>query len=831
MTSRLRAIEGLFALVAVACSSAMPGTTEPRGVGLAETTGENAEPAASTARGAAAGAPQTDASATVGAAGRTTSAGAAGAVGTAAKGKVLAKVDATLNVDSAFMATLVFKKGVDNVSCKNIPEAGASLLGWDDASKDVSSLAAGRFLTCTQTVDGVEQNVSVSAKISLTGTEYFYPNLQYRMPDVHPFAPRGFARSLFSAFVALGKSSCSLDGDPKGKCDAESSGTIRMPSAYGDRNALTIKFGGTDAQPKATLHLQVTSCGYHATNSVPLVPKAWQRMSLDTAKSCPGPDLPAGADLKLVSGNYSIAATVERQSGGNGDKRQLRLTIPNVPADIPVGDYQWDVVDGDHGLVATARIPMAGPMVPDGNIEVRYNDERDRLHDGKSQTALVVGASNTVHLVPPVGLDDSLCNAGTTRTVNGERSEPPCWNAALEVDRSAAAQGSLRRLTFDIKQQSGSEVYASLVHMTAGVTTSPAVADIILRVKLADLARNESVPYPIAKRLYVYCGERVDTNDRGALPGPLSGQSVRLNEVGPIMYDDLANGFCGLYFYEGGDTPSLSKYGQQILNVTVEHEGTAAPFRVRTVLSPDANDSILRRSEPQPSAGLSPAEIDLRKGIQSPNEPLFIAALGAPAGDKDSGVPYVVRVTLGATVSDDRIVYRSGTKTQVVDGEAVVWTNQVFQARLRSSGQFAWFGRSRKSIRTYITIPVDVAGIRFKAAPRDMKSSGDPTSYQFTGIRTGALLAIEPWSHVLGRNWLALGPRVLVGLHGYGADTSKLGMSFVSGVGLSMPLLQNDTLETSVGVQAYYERDLRQGGGNHVLITGGLNVFSFLSAH
>ena len=110
------------------------------------------------------------------------------------------------------------------------------------------------------------------------------------------------------------------------------------------------------------------------------------------------------------------------------------------------------------------------------------------------------------------------------------------------------------------------------------------------------------------------------------------------------------------------------------------------------------------------------------------------------AADEKRGALYDVEVRVAAKASGG-IRYR---KAEADEGRASLLPRSElrYHVRLRSRGLFGfkqpWANRSIGA-RVYATIPVQLTGFRFPAAPNEVASSSDPKSFQYLTPRVGVL--------------------------------------------------------------------------------------------
>ena len=149
-----------------------------------------------------------------------------------------------------------------------------------------------------------------------------------------------------------------------------------------------------------------------------------------------------------------------------------------------------------------------------------------------------------------------------------------------------------------------------------------------------------------------------------------------------------------------------------------------------------------------------------------------------------------------------------------------------YEARLQPRGPYSW---RIAPIRTFITVPVSITGIRFPMSQADRRTSTENVNYQLTSPSVGLLLGCELWDYALQKNTFYLAPRLLSGFQFYKGASNFADMSFLLGASIGLPIIEgSEKIPTSTNIGLFWERDLRAGGGNHFLVTLGFQFFSLL---
>lgn len=153
-----------------------------------------------------------------------------------------------------------------------------------------------------------------------------------------------------------------------------------------------------------------------------------------------------------------------------------------------------------------------------------------------------------------------------------------------------------------------------------------------------------------------------------------------------------------------------------------------------------------------------------------------------------------------------------------------------YKARVRLRGPYGL----GSPIRVFVTIPVNVVGVRFPASPSDLNKSSDSPLYQSTTLTAGVAVALEPWNYALGRNGSRIPFRVSGGMNFIALSDKVFAPSLVVGAAFVLPVIEGPTaVSSAVSLGAYYENDLREQHpletGHRLLLTFGFNLFSLLS--
>ncbi len=359
-------------------------------------------------------------------------------------------------------------------------------------------------------------------------------------------------------------------------------------------------------------------------------------------------------------------------------------------------------------------------------------------------------------------------------------------------------------------------------------------------VTLADSARVESVPLPIRDRLYVDC--------RGA-PAPIFDGHMR-----SIAHDDVSNGTCALVFVDTpySDIKDCSQWKSffKTLVPKAKDEGapppSPAPNALQKLQDAVEQGALTPKSEPNSTKLINPlfgpqrllvtfrrdgAEISSQLWDVDPRTSNMLVL---PKGsDGKAGDMYEVEVRIAAK-SNNGIHYRGAVADE---GSASLSppAERHFKASLRSRGIFGIPPISCKptvSVRIYATVPVQLTGFRFPAAPGELRSSSDATGFQYLTPRVGLLGVVEPWNYDTGQPAWPLNVNLAVGLLALELTKPRLELSSLLGVQVKLPLGEpGGQLASTAALGFFWEHDLTQPPaiGNRFLISFGANVFSLFS--
>lgn len=205
--------------------------------------------------------------------------------------------------------------------------------------------------------------------------------------------------------------------------------------------------------------------------------------------------------------------------------------------------------------------------------------------------------------------------------------------------------------------------------------------------------------------------------------------------------------------------------------------------------------------------------------------------LPPPASQAAGGESYKVEIKVAATQAA-QVQYRAGTTklAEVGDTTDLRRGELVYESHLRSRGLYGING----SVRTFITIPVEVAAVRFPARGDELPNSASSPNYQVMSPVVGALLGVEPWDYNTGRNSWVIPMRALAGIH-MREVRSHIEISTVVGVAATLPLIGAPSeLGSSLAVGGYGSVDVAPSNRAFkdrlaFIATFGFNIFSLFA--
>lgn len=370
---------------------------------------------------------------------------------------------------------------------------------------------------------------------------------------------------------------------------------------------------------------------------------------------------------------------------------------------------------------------------------------------------------------------------------------------------------ALDDLTFSVFQ---AEVQSFEVMVTLRDPAHPERTLFATKVKLASAARRESIPLPIKDMLFVACG---DLGEAAIIP-EIAGFAERLEDVDIVLNgttraineDDLKAGQCFLQYSPSRSSDAIHQKGQRKRDTI----GSLVHFGRQEI------EVVLRRgaSEKKVLWTLDPTR---EQSIPLPQ----------PADSKETGV-YVAQAVVRGPMPPE-VVYRPAAPVNATERPIIALGDLEFKASLRPRGRFGWV---MFPIRTFVTIPVELAGFRLPANARELESSSTDSSVQIVTGRTGWLVALEPWDYDRGVNPWPVPARLMAGMSLFRLGEGRFVPSLMNGVQFSFPVLDlpkgsaEDQLGTDASLGFFWEHDLQDGGGDHLMITVGANLLTLFGS-
>jgi hypothetical protein len=378
----------------------------------------------------------------------------------------------------------------------------------------------------------------------------------------------------------------------------------------------------------------------------------------------------------------------------------------------------------------------------------------------------------------------------------------------------AVRHEALSQITFATfrSQSAPFDVEVSLVSTETDGTEKAVLS---MQLRLASGARGESLPLPLARALYVQCGDRT-ARGGGVFPpavpvGP--GIDVVMNGATRAVNDeDLATGACRIHYsarmlfqaFQLADNDEsrdlLKYYGPQLVRITVTHGETPEQTR---------------------DAPIDP----------SVDSDIYLPTLGPVKANS------VYTISVKPLAPLPPAVFYRGQATAADPSAAAASTELEFRANLRPRGPYGW---QRAPLRMFATFPLNVTGVRFPAAPADLSKSSQPPGAQVLPLAVGVLFAVEPWNYDTGRNLWAVPLRFATGMNIYDISHGAFAPSWLTGVSVTLPIINlqkgvaEDQLGTDLAAGIFWEVDFREEQplkyGNHLLLTFGFNVLSLFGS-
>jgi hypothetical protein len=573
------------------------------------------------------------------------------------------------------------------------------------------------------------------------------------------------------------------------------------------------------AQPKKSPN---TECTYQVVQTGPLLQGA-SSQRLDVTSDLPQCVTKLTGTLKLTFGSVTMSVTGSDASKPPPDKTAT-LQVQNVPENLQSGTNTMYLSSGAESI-GKIDVVVAQKLTIADFLAIKYNVSRAsdpmgifERANGKSEgkTALVdpsasaaPGIVNLASLVFPSGLpvDGPLPNH-EWRVLTASWGDQVHFLCAAGWQRAGAGctlNEGPREIKFQVNnaQSTPLTVKLGLFHRT---TVEPLLQ---VDARIADGAGKQSVPMAIRAHIAVYC-------DRD--------EYINLNEQTRAVVDDaLATHQCVAVFVPSAQ--AVDAFTNRPTNIGEANWKNQKPqFKEMPVPTmPDPLTSSLYGPQSlvvqvKQDAG-EVNSVDWQ--IADPTQMAFIT-IPKPKGTASSNV-YTVEVAHKAKGN-----YR-GIGQIPVNGDTLDRADLRARVYLRPRGPFGW---NKLPVRTYVTIPVQLSGLRFPASGYELKSSTDPTVYQFVSPRVGMLIVVEPWNYDLGRNFSPFGFSVAGGLSLLQASTNPVSVSTLLGVQLQLPLVESPSqLGTSISLGLFWENNLRENGlqANHALLTLGVNVLTLLA--
>lgn len=348
------------------------------------------------------------------------------------------------------------------------------------------------------------------------------------------------------------------------------------------------------------------------------------------------------------------------------------------------------------------------------------------------------------------------------------------------------------------------------------------------RTQLASSVADETLPMDLRPVAQVEC------KDNAVAPRDIA----RHNETVGVDKTAAQNGQCRLVVdLCNEDSERLVQRGPQRYRVRVRKddretsEEVVLPFPRRLAvarkLDPKGREGVTASNE-NLSIRIAKADNDAKNKEEGSAERAHLEALTLEAEWKGAfgrrpecrSIHYLALP--GATETTDGLYLVSVTPAPESDvyvrRDSVKKEDNPFEARIRMRGLYGF----DTGIRAFVTVPINLLGVRLPANAPELASSNDNRLAQITTISTGILLGFEPWDYRFGRSSLPIPMRPQAGFHVVDLLERRRGIAALAGITTTVPALDvADTVSANLGV--FYENDLRE---DHPLLNGHRLLFT-----
>ena len=575
-----------------------------------------------------------------------------------------------------------------------------------------------------------------------------------------------------------------------------------------------------------------------------------QKITLTEHGTCSS--LPTGALLLVNSTDNMRRTTVQLDTSG-ATTRNLTVNTP-VPAPKDTGagvSSIWNIYTDDKAMSAGEK-PLAQLMI--SPLSVTMTTTTTTIYDNPALTEAVA-----IHAKPP-GLAYVPSN-----TKNGVRNIanlalPPMgsvtqWKAS-SADATLIINGANCNGTCALQSPSSLEFSAvkpSPLPLLARLeATRPNGETFTLSARLADSSAYSSIPINIADTAYLLCQKDV----RKGLD-----DEIRANNLAAITNSAVVNNLCKIVISEENIDHAIAR--QNNISVTryicknsyLQRNATQSLGSAKSRLTKGearceqiggAQGESVSLFESQDATKIKDLKslygrqqvtffvyTDREKRDESRRTFIFSSDL---QGRREVAIDF-----RGETPSPDKPIHVELYVQPVTAGtnlppELDQLPERHFVATLRPKGPFGVTHKRNslgsKSVRVFVTIPVDFAAVRFPAAGLDIKSTRDSTMVQLATLTTGALLTFEPWDYTRGTNMYAVPMRFQTGMLMSNWYKGVFHPSAYLGYAITLPVFRGTSqLDSDLALGFGWEVDLRSGYDhfghrNHFLVTLGMNILS-----
>ncbi len=591
---------------------------------------------------------------------------------------------------------------------------------------------------------------------------------------------------------------------------------------------------------------QPEPCVLRATHGTPLLlgDVVEQKLSLTETGTCTS--LPTGALLLVNSADNTRQAAV-KLGAATGTTRDLAVVAP-VPAprdgDASIAGI-WHIF-ADAKAMSGGEKPLAQVMLTPLAVAVTTTtttvyDEHPALTEAVAIHAKPPG----VAYVLPANLKKGITNVASLALPT--LPAVTTWKAST-TDATLIVGGTDCKVDCTIESPRSLRFRADrpsplplLVHLEAA---RPNNETFTLSARLAESAAHSSIPLNIADTAYLLCQKHVKKG---------TDDEIRVNNLAAITNSAVTNNLCKLVIAREEIDRAIALQNN-ILYKTYACKKKNKGADAKLVTDGEAHCQLLGGAAGEKVTIFEPADrvkIDAMKPLYGRQRVTYFVYADKDKRDASKRTftfsseldrRREVAIDFGdETPSPDRPIHvelyvQPETAGAELPEDLVQLPERCFSATLRPKGPFGITHvpntLGSRSVRIFVTIPVDFAVVRFPAAGLDIKSTRDSTHAQLATLTTGALLTFEPWDYTRATNMYAVPMRFQTGLLMSNWYKGVFHPSVYLGYAITLPVFRGTSqLDSDLALGFGWEIDLRGGyerfeHRSHFLITLGMNILS-----